>query len=182
MPRKPAHIPLDIFLNGQPVGQLARQADGAISFRYAATWLERGNAFPVSLSLPLRDSRFTGDRVTAVFENLLPDSKPIRTRVAERVGAAGTDAYSMFAEIGRDCVGALQFLPEGGEPGPLTELTGHPVDDAEIERILTNLAKAPLGLDNDEDCQSASKRDPSVDRRDGHDGRAVRAACGVGRA
>ena len=151
MPRKPAHVPLDIFLNGQPIGQLARQADGAISFRYARNWLERENVFPVSLSLPLRDSRFTGDRVTAVFENLLPDSKPIRTRVAERVGAAGTDAYSMLAQIGRDCVGALQFLPEGSEPGPLTQIEGTPADDEEIERILKNLAKAPLGLDDDQD-------------------------------
>jgi serine/threonine-protein kinase HipA len=30
--------------------------------------------------------------------------------------AAGTDAYSLLAKIGRDCVGALQFIPEGEEP------------------------------------------------------------------
>lgn len=151
MPRKPTHAPLNIFLNGQSVGQLAKQADGAVSFVYASDWLNRSDAFPVSLSLPLRSTRFTGDRVTAVFENLLPDSKPIRTRVAERVGAAGTDAYSMLAEIGRDCVGALQFLPEGIEPGPLQAIDGVPISDSEIEELLKNLAKAPLGLDDDYD-------------------------------
>lgn len=151
MPRKAAHAPLNVFVNGQSVGQLAKKADGAISFSYATQWLERSNAFPVSLSLPLRVTRFTGERVSAVFENLLPDSKPIRTRVAERVGAAGTDAYSMLAEIGRDCVGALQFLPEGVEPSSLAVIEGTPLDDTQIEAILKNLAKAPLGLNQDDD-------------------------------
>ena len=151
MPRKAARAPLNVFLNGQLVGQLAKKADGAVSFSYTTQWLERSDAFPVSLSLPLRATRFTGERVSAVFENLLPDSKPIRTRVAERVGAAGTDAYSMLAEIGRDCVGALQFLPDGVEPGSLAAIEGTPVDDAQIEAILKNLAKAPLGLNQDDD-------------------------------
>lgn len=34
--------------------------------------------------------------VAAVFDNLLPDSADIRRRVAERTGAAGTDAYSLL--------------------------------------------------------------------------------------
>ena len=61
MPRKAAHAPLNIFMNGQSVGQLAKKADGAISFSYATQWLERSNAFPVSLSLPLRATRFTAN-------------------------------------------------------------------------------------------------------------------------
>lgn len=151
MPRKAAHAPLNIFLNARLVGQLTKAPGGAIGFAYDRTWLERANAFAISLSLPLRETRYTGERVSAVFENLLPDSKPIRTRVAERVGAAGTDAYSMLAEIGRDCVGALQFLPEGEMPGPPNKIEGTPLDDAGIEAILKNLAKAPLGLDEEDD-------------------------------
>src|SRR5690606_20742322 len=40
------------------------------------------------------------------------DSESLRARVAEKVGADGTDAYSLLSRIGRDCVGALQFFPE----------------------------------------------------------------------
>lgn len=150
MPRRPAHAPLNVFLNTRLVGQLAKASDGAISFAYDRTWLERTNAFAISLSLPLLEARYTGERVNAVFDNLLPDSPPIRTRVAERVGAAGTDAYSMLAEIGRDCIGALQFLPDGEAPGaPIIE--GAAVDEAEIEAILKNLARSPLGLAADDD-------------------------------
>ena len=46
-----------------------------------------------------------------MFENLLPDAEPIRRRVAERVGAAGTDAYSLLTAIGRDCVGDCNSSP-----------------------------------------------------------------------
>ncbi|MBE7213128.1 MAG: hypothetical protein INR65_19110 [Gluconacetobacter diazotrophicus] len=48
----------------------------------------------------------------------------------------------MLAEIGRDCVGALQFPPE---------ITGMPLDDAQIGTMLRNLARGPLGLDEEDD-------------------------------
>ena len=71
---------------------------------------------PVSLSLPLREDAYRGAPVVAVFENLLPDSEALRRRVAEKVGAEGTDAYSLLAAIGHDCVGALQFIAETMTP------------------------------------------------------------------
>ena len=75
----------------------------------------------MSLSLPLREDRYIGAPVINVFDNLLPDSDLIRKRVAERVGADGTDAYSLLTALGHDCVGALQFLPDGIDPGPAGE-------------------------------------------------------------
>lgn len=151
MARRAARTPLDIFLNGKHVGRLTRQASGAIDFAYDQGWLDWEHAIPVSLSLPLRETRFLGDRVTAVFENLLPDSRPIRTRVAERVGAQGSDAFSLLSKIGRDCVGALQFLPAGTTPSPADKIDGVPVSDDEIGEIIANLAQVPLGLDADDD-------------------------------
>ena len=87
----------------------------------------------------------------AVFENLLPDSEKLRQRVAERVGANGTDAHGLLLKIGRDCVGALQFVPEGEEIAHYPEIKGESISDEEIEKLLNNLAKAPLGLDRDEE-------------------------------
>ena len=110
------------------------------------------SAFPVSLSLPLREDAYRGAPVAAVFENLLPDSDALRRRVAEKVGAAGYDAFSLLAAIGRDCVGALQFLTEDAEePDDLAALSGEPVDEAAIERLLKSLVQAPLGLSRDDD-------------------------------
>jgi serine/threonine-protein kinase HipA len=151
MARRPARAPLNVFLNNRHVGRLTRHSSGAIDFVYDATWLAWEPAIPVSLSLPLRETRYLGDRVTAVFENLLPDSKAIRTRVAERVGARGIDAYSLLSEIGRDCVGALQFMSVDELPPPTTAVDGVPVSDDEIAALIANLARAPLGLEEDED-------------------------------
>ncbi|HEX8554113.1 MAG TPA: type II toxin-antitoxin system HipA family toxin [Sphingomonas sp.] len=146
MARRRAHVPLNVFLNNRLVGRLAKEASGAVEFAYDQSWLNWEHALPVSLSLQLRETRYTGAAVTAVFDNLLPDSAPIRTRVAERVGAEGTDAYSLLTRIGRDCVGALQFLPDGEAAEPAGALNGEALDEAAIEAILLDLARAPLGL------------------------------------
>ena len=42
--------------------------------------------------------------------NLLPDSEPIRRRLATRFGTGSARAFDMLRAIGRDCVGALQLL------------------------------------------------------------------------
>ena len=88
MGRKRSYPPLNIFLNARHVGQLLRESSGAISFVYDQDWLAWEHRLPVSLSLPLREDRYVGAPVMAVFENLLPDNDGIRRRVAERVGAA----------------------------------------------------------------------------------------------
>jgi len=151
MPRRPKHAPLSVLLNNRLVGRLEKATSGAVSFDYDQSWLDWENAIPVSLSMPLREGAYRGEQVTAVFENLLPDSLSLRRRVAERVGAAGTDAYSMLAAIGRDCVGALQFLNDDHEAATNGEIHGEPVSVEEIEKILKGLAQSPLGLTKDDD-------------------------------
>lgn len=148
-PRK--RDPLNVFLNGRQVGSLRRQASGAIEFQYGADWLSWEHTQPVSLSLPLREDRYIGEPVIAVFDNLLPDSVPIRRRIAERVRADGDDAYSLLAKVGRDCVGALQFLPDGVTPGPAGEVEGRPIGADYIAHKLGDLTATPLGMDEDDE-------------------------------
>ncbi|WOH80115.1 type II toxin-antitoxin system HipA family toxin [Bradyrhizobium sp. BEA-2-5] len=151
MARSRANSRLNVFVNGRHAGMLKRESSGAIDFRYDANWLAWNSTFPISLSLPLREDRYIGAPVINVFDNLLPDSETIRRRVAERVGANGTDAYSMLSTVGHDCVGALQFLPEGINPAPTGKIDGKPVSDKEITDIIQNLAAAPLGMGEDDD-------------------------------
>ncbi|MBS3651915.1 type II toxin-antitoxin system HipA family toxin [Pseudaminobacter sp. 19-2017] len=151
MARRRAYAPLNVFLNSRLVGVLRRETTGAIDFQYAKEWLDWENTFPVSLSLPLREDRYIGAPVINVFDNLLPDSDAIRKRVAERVGAGGTDAYSLLSALGHDCVGALQFLPDGVDPGKAGAVDGNPVTDDDVAAIINNLAAAPLGMGEDDD-------------------------------
>lgn len=148
MARRKTHAPLNVFLNGRLVGLLRKETSGATAFVYDESWLNWHGALPVSLSLPLREDSYIGAPVINVFDNLLPDSLGIRTRVAERVGAEGMDAYSLLAALGHDCVGALQFLPEGVDPS-VGSSDGVPIADDEIAALIANLVVAPLGMGED---------------------------------
>jgi serine/threonine-protein kinase HipA len=151
MPRRRAHAPLKVLINNRLCGRLEKQANGAISFQYDPGWLAWAPAFPVSLSLPLQNAPWRGEAVVAVFDNLLPDNPYVRRQVAERTGAGGADVYSLLAQIGRDCVGAMQFIPEGDGADALQPIEGTPISDAEIEALLANLARAPLGIDPEQE-------------------------------
>jgi len=151
MPRKRQYTPLRVLLNNRLVGHLSKEPGGGIDFRYDQSWLARERAIPVSLSLPLREDAYKGAPVLAVFENLLPDSEALRRRVAEKVAADGTDSYSLLSRIGRDCVGALQFVPADDDTVYDTAgIAGQTMSDEDIEKLLKNLAQAPLGLDRDQ--------------------------------
>jgi serine/threonine-protein kinase HipA len=151
MARRPTHPPLRVYQNNQLVGHLLKEASGAIQFRYDETWLNLVHAYPVSLSLPLREDAYRGQVVSAVFENLLPDSDAVRRRVAEKMGANGIDAFSMLSIIGGDCVGALQFIVGDDDDAKQNKIEGQPLKDNAIEALLKNLAQAPLGLTREDD-------------------------------
>lgn len=151
MARRPITQRLHVYLNSRSVGRLERAASGAISFRYEDGWLGWANAMPVSISLPLTGEVFRGAPVINVFENLLPDAAHVRRHVAERLGAGGIDAFSILSVAGRDCVGALQFLPEDQAPGPAGEVRGDVLTEAEVANLIRRLRVAPLGLDRDDE-------------------------------
>ena len=151
MPRRRAHQPLQVLINNRLCGRLEKQAGGAISFQYDRDWLDWAPTFPISLSLPLQTAAWRGAPVAAVFDNLLPDNAHVRRQVAERTGANGADVFSLLEQIGRDCVGAMQFLPEGEQADGLPPIQGTPLSDGEIETLLANLPRAPLGIDPDQE-------------------------------
>jgi serine/threonine-protein kinase HipA len=78
------------------------------------------------LSLPFLpgNAPYQGQVVTNYFGNLLPDNDAIRRRLAQRHRAGGTDAFQLLAKLGRDCVGAIQLLPEDEAPSDLYEING----------------------------------------------------------
>src|ERR1700719_2868767 len=150
MPRRVRNEPLNVFLNSRLVGELRREASGAISFQYEESWVEWPSALPVSLSMPIREQAYSGAHVLAVFENLLPDNDTLRRQIAARVRVEGTDAYNLLGAIGHDCVGALQFLPKNSPPGLAGMIDAVPISEREIADLLDNLASAPLGITEDE--------------------------------
>ena len=108
---------LSLWMNNQRVGTWAVTAQGEHVFHYDNEWLASPLGRPISLSMPLRPATapYKGELVRNYFENLLPDNDNIRQRLAKRF-STGTEAFRLLAEIGRDCVGALQIMPEAENP------------------------------------------------------------------
>lgn len=146
MGRKSKHNRLDVYMNGVLVGKLTRTPAGIIEFSYSGEWLDLPNAQSISCSMPLREEPFRDTRVNAYFDNLLPDNDSIRKRIAERVGADGKSAFDLLSHIGRDCVGALRFIPEGVTLKFSEKIEGEELKSREIATILKDLKTSPLGL------------------------------------
>lgn len=149
--RKPSVTSLDIYLNGLPLGLMEYKAKKDLTFKYKEEWLTRENAFPISRSLPLREEPYAGERVFAYFDNLLPDNVSIRQRIAARMRASSDQVFDLLAVVGKDCVGALQFI-KSDEPAPtLEDASGIPISTNEIVSKLKNLRIAPLAASAEDD-------------------------------
>jgi serine/threonine-protein kinase HipA len=124
-------------MNGQRVGLWSRRAAGD-TLAYAKTWFDAPHGRPLSLSLPFQpgNQAHQGEAVRNYFSNLLPDSQPILERLAQRFKTGSTEAFDLLTEIGRDCVGALQIVPAGQEPGNPLVIEGVALDDAGVAREL----------------------------------------------
>ena len=117
---------LGLWMNADYVGTWhTRPGDGEV-LQYADSWVASTRGRALSLSLPFAPGNppHRGEAVRTYFENLLPDSKEIRQRVARRYQTGSTDAFDLLMQVGRDCVGALQLLPEGMQPEPVCAAMG----------------------------------------------------------
>jgi serine/threonine-protein kinase HipA len=141
---------LDVRINGRLVGEYRTNPAGGVSFAYDADWLAWQFAFPISRQLPLMGGAQAGAHVNAVFENLLPDNTDLRRRIAERTEARSDRPHDLLAAIGRDCIGAMQFLPRGEDPGNPFRIEGAPQSGADIAATIRDLATSPLGLRADD--------------------------------
>lgn len=140
MARHAAPRRLNIWMNGIPVGYWETHRSGE-RLGYFDDWLEDEQARPLSLSLPFLpgNAAYQGPLVSNYFDNLLPDSDAIRRRLAQRHQAGGTDAFRLLAALGRDCAGAIQFLPEDEAPSDIHEINGRVLSVAEIAQRLRNV-------------------------------------------
>ena len=150
MGRKKQSAALDVYMNGEIVGHLQKEANGLVKFKYAYEWLETNH--PISNSLPVTEEEYRGEEVNRYFDNLLPDNDEIRKKVAEKFGAESIRPFDMLEVIGRDCVGALSFIPQGEEPTDFREIKYSKLSEADIERKLKGLStSSPLGMEENDD-------------------------------
>ena len=129
---------LGLWMNGAFVGTWSLGPNAPHTLQYDPDWTRSEQGRPLSLSLPFTpgNAPHRGDKVSAYFENLLPDSNAIRTRLARRFNTGATRAFDLLAEIGRDCVGALEILPEGAASAGTSPLESEPLSEAQVAQVL----------------------------------------------
>lgn len=143
---------LAVYMNGEPVGLWTRGSGGVQRFEYLQSWIESPAARPISLSMPLDSGSrtYSGTIVESFFSNLLPDNDKILTRIQRRFSCRSTGAFDLLREVGRDCAGALQILPDDEIPGNIKEIRAEPLDEGAIEQLLQAAASGDAGWFNDD--------------------------------
>jgi serine/threonine-protein kinase HipA len=138
---------LQLFMNGEPVGQWLLTPQGE-ELHYAKSWLDFAARRPISLRFPLTPNvtPYKGAAVHHYFENLLPDTKPIRERLARHFRVGALDAFSLLKVLGSDCVGALQIVPGDVIPPQVHMIDMHPMSDSDVARLLRSTVNGSAGL------------------------------------
>ena len=147
MGRLSHHRTLGLWMNGERVGRWTLAPSAPDLLQYDPAWLQSEAGRPLSLSLPFLpgNAPHRGPAVRAYFENLLPDSRDIRERLARRFGVGSTSAFDLLAEIGRDCVGALEILPDDQSSNGVAPVKAEPLTEAQVAQLLRS-ATTPQAL------------------------------------
>jgi len=147
---------LGLWMNGAFVGTWSVHPTRGDTLQYDKAWRDSPHGRPLSLSLPFlpANAPHSGEKVRAYFENLLPDSQDIRERNARRYHSGSADAFALLAQIGRDCVGAVQILAENEVPATISTIQATPLNEQDVAQLLrAAVAPAPLlGATTDQDA------------------------------
>lgn len=107
---------LNVWYENELVGNIWRNQQGLIGFRYNEDWLNQ-NKFAVSLKLPLQSEDYPAEEggiAHRFFANLLPEAG-VRDQVVRDLKIPNTD-FDLLRAIGGECAGAFSLLPVEREP------------------------------------------------------------------
>lgn len=96
-----------VKLDGILAGWLSEAAD-SVEFRYDPTWLDRPDAWPVSLTLPLRAEPFVTRGLHPFFENLLPEGWLLEIATS-KLKISKDDAFGLLIAACADAQGAVEI-------------------------------------------------------------------------
>jgi serine/threonine-protein kinase HipA len=106
---------LDVYISGRRVGELHHLQGGKLSFSYDDQWMNGRVAIPLSLSMPTITKTYAGKMVEVFLWGLLPENEQTLAKWAQRFQVSARNPFALLKNVGRDCAGAVQFLPQGDE-------------------------------------------------------------------
>ena len=131
---------LVVYSAGRRAGLLdMANSEPFYGFTYDSAYLASPDAAPLSLSLPLRESRFDGAQALPFFEGLLPEGD-VRAAIARQLGISERSPAKLLRALGKDCAGDVAVLEEDDPYQP-------PAEDAyaHLPEGLSRIARNPFG-------------------------------------
>jgi serine/threonine-protein kinase HipA len=98
-----------VSLDGQRVGTI-EETDTGTRFTYDPEWVERRDAVPVSLAMPIRAEPYESKGLLPFFENLLPEGWLLEIATS-KLKIPKDDAFGLLLATCADCVGAVEVRP-----------------------------------------------------------------------
>ena len=117
-------VSLDVYLGGKRIGALYPGREEALyptgsseyRFAYLPELVEKAPGVPLlSHAMPVRAEPYGPEETRPYVEGLLPEGRR-RVAIAKELGVDPNDGYGLIAQLGRDCPGAVVFLPKGRAP------------------------------------------------------------------
>lgn len=99
-----------VRLDGERAGTLTERGR-ATTFQYDRAWLDRKDALPISLTLPLRSEPYESEGLHPFFENLLPEGWLLDIATS-KLKLSKDDPFGLLIATCADCVGAVEILPD----------------------------------------------------------------------
>jgi serine/threonine-protein kinase HipA len=128
---------IDVYLHGKQIAGLFPAGRDDYNFVYCPETVEEVDAAKVRLStsLPVQSSPSDADASRAYVEGLLPQGAR-RRAIARELGLDPSDGYRLIGALGRDCLGAVTFLPEGEVAEPRRDDTIAWLTESELEEVV----------------------------------------------
>lgn len=142
---------LNVYFHADLAGRLERLPQARLRFTYDSAWVESGGA-PLSLGLPVRGESYDDGECGPFFAGLLPEGEFLRA-IARAFGVAADNPFSVLAEIGGECAGAVSLAAPGEAPPFAAPTSPSWLDEGKLEELLAELPSRPLmiGLDEEDE-------------------------------
>ena len=101
-------VSVEISGNQVYVGDITGSSSRDSIFTYAEEYVQSPSARPISISLPLQKESFSEEKTMNFFDGLLPEGFP-RKALAKDIQRDEKDYVSILAELGSECLGAVQI-------------------------------------------------------------------------
>ena len=141
---------LSVVIDDRLAGRVRRK-QGALRFKYADQYRQRGTPTPLSVSMPVEISEHADHVVGPWLAGLLPDNENVLARWARTFQVGNSPFALLGTPVGEDCAGAVRFVSEDRLEAALSRAGAVEwLSDADVGKRLRDLKQDPttwLGAD-----------------------------------